>query len=180
MSVPRPVETERLRLRFLEETDARPFMEIHQDPEVIRNVLLGTPGDITLAWRNVAMMIGHWQLRGYGYWTVVEKASEDVIGRVGLWSPEGWPGVELGWVIRRSRWGHGFATEAARAALDWAWRATAVERVISMIQPDNVRSIRVAEKIGARFERAHEIMDREVLVYAVQRDPPASTGGRHV
>ena len=180
MRVPAPVETERLRLRFLEESDARPFMEIHQDPEVIRNVLLGTPGDITLAWRNVAMMIGHWHLRGYGYWTVVEKASSEVIGRVGLWNPEAWPGIELGWVIRRSRWGHGFATEAARAALDWAWQRTPVDRIISMIQPDNVRSIRVAEKIGERFERSHLLMDREVLVYSVERPAGARTGGNHV
>src|SRR5712672_3008925 len=61
------VETPRLRLRPMQESDAEPFLEIHQDPEVIKYVLLGAPpGGIAMAWRNIAMMIGHWQLRGYG------------------------------------------------------------------------------------------------------------------
>ena len=68
-------------------------MAIHEDPEVVQHVVFGAPpGGITVAWRNVAMMVGHWHLRGYGQWTVVEKGSGEVIGRVGLWNPEGWPG----------------------------------------------------------------------------------------
>jgi RimJ/RimL family protein N-acetyltransferase len=145
-------------------------MEIHQDPEVIKNVLLtAPPGGITVAWRNIAMMIGHWHLRGYGQWTVVEKTSGQVIGRVGLWNPEGWPGIELGWIIRRSRWGHGFATEAAQAALEWAWNNVEADHIISIIQPDSLASIHVAEKIGERFERADTLNGVDVHVYGVRR-----------
>lgn len=163
-------ETPRLRLRLPEASDAQPLLEIHQDPEVIKYVLLGAPlGGITVAWRNIATMIGHWHLRAYGQWTVVEKASGDVIGRVGLWNPEGWPGIELGWIIRRSRWGNGFATEAARAALEWAWEKVDTDHIISIIQPDNLPSIRVAEKIGERFERTDTMNDRAVHIYGIRR-----------
>lgn len=155
-------------------------MEIHQDPAVIKYVLHGTSsGGITLAWRMVAMMIGHWHLRGYGQWAVVEKANAQVIGRVGLWNPEGWPGIELGWVIRRTRWGNGFATEAALAALQWAWENVATDHIISIIQPGNVASIHVAEKIGEHFECADVMDGTNVHVYGIQRDPNAggiSTG----
>jgi RimJ/RimL family protein N-acetyltransferase len=165
------VETSRLRLRPLQASDAEPFMEIHQDPEVIKYVLLGAaPGGITVAWRNIAMMIGHWHLRGYGPWAVSEKSSGQVIGRVGLWNPEGWPGIELGWIIRRSHWDHGFATEASRAALEWAWENVDTDHIISVIQPGNVRSIRVAEKIGERFERADVLNEVNVHIYGVLRN----------
>jgi RimJ/RimL family protein N-acetyltransferase len=149
------VDTERLVLRLPEEGDARPLLAIHQDPDVAR--LLQVPvqiGEITMAWRNVAMMRGHWHFRGFGQWTVVEKATGDVVGRVGLWHPEGWPGIELGWLIRRDRWGNGLATEAAASALEWGWRHVATDHIISLIQPENTPSIRVAEKIGERFEES--------------------------
>jgi RimJ/RimL family protein N-acetyltransferase len=164
------VDTLRLRLRLPEASDALALMEIHQDPEVIKSIMLtAPPGGITVAWRNIAMMIGHWHLRGYGQWTVVEKASSQVIGRVGLWNPEGWPGIELGWIIRRSRWGHGFATEAAEAALLWAWDHVDTDHIISIIQPESRSSVRVAEKIGERFERADTLNGATVHIYGSHR-----------
>ena len=166
------IETPRLVLRLPEASDAQSFLDIHQDPEVLKYVTVtGTPGGITVAWRNVAMIVGHWHLRGYGQWAVVEKASGQVIGRVGLFNPEGWPGVELTWVIARSRWGCGFATESACAALQWAWGAVETDRIVSMIRPDNARSIRVAEKLGETFERTDEMNGEAIHVYAIHRPP---------
>ena len=136
----------------------------------MKYVLFGTaPAGITGAWRSVAMMVGHWQLRGYGQWTVVERATGQVVGRVGLWYPEGWPGVELGWIIRRERWGQGFATEAARAALDWTWQHVDADHVISIIQPDNHRSLRVAEKIGETREGTEMVNGVESVVFGIRR-----------
>jgi len=164
------IETARLVLRLPEAADARPFLEIHQDPDVMKYLTLSAPpGGISTAWRNVAMMLGHWQLRSYGQWAAVEKSTGEVVGRVGLFNPEGWPGIELTWVIRRSRWSFGLATEAARAALDWTWDHVETDRVISIIRPDNARSIRVAEKIGERFDRADVLNGEQVHVYAAQR-----------
>src|SRR5262245_16670424 len=115
-----PIETSRLLLRLPETADARALMEIIWDAEVVelkQVTLTEPPGGIETAERNVALTLRHWQSHGYGQWTVVEKATGHVIGLVGLQNPEGWLGVELAWVIHRSRWGNGFATEAARAAL---------------------------------------------------------------
>ena len=100
---------------------------------------------------------------------VVEKANAQVIGRVGLWNPEGWPGLELGWIIRRTRWGHGFATEAASAALQWTWENVRTDHIISIMPPDNVASIRVAEKIGERFERKDVMNGANVHIYGIHR-----------
>ena len=164
------IETPRLKLRLPEMQDAGPMLEIHQDPAVVKYVLLGNAqGGLTAAWRSVAMMVGHWHLRGYGQWTVVDRANDTVVGRVGLWYPEGWPGVELGWIIRRERWGEGLATEAADAALDWAWDHVDADHIISIIQPDNVRSIRVAEKIGESFERSELVTGVPSSVYGIYR-----------
>jgi RimJ/RimL family protein N-acetyltransferase len=142
------VETPRLVLRPFDAADAQPMLEIHADPEVAKYLVGGpTPvgvDGLTVAWRNVAMMIGHWHLRGYGAWAVAEKESGSVIGRVGFWHPAGCHDIELGWVIRRSHWRRGFATEAAAAALVWGWDNIPVDRIVSMIQPDNAASLRVA------------------------------------
>jgi RimJ/RimL family protein N-acetyltransferase len=163
-------ETARLLLRPPTGTDLDAFIQIHSDPEVVQYLTLqGDPGRAG-AWRMLALLVGHWQLRGYGQWTVIEKASGHTVGRVGLWNPDGWPGIEVGWVIRRSHWNRGYATEAAREAVAYAFDAVGADHVISLIAPDNHRSIRIAEKIGERFERAMAQDGREVHVYGVARE----------
>jgi RimJ/RimL family protein N-acetyltransferase len=170
-----PVETDRLLLRLPEPADAHAFLEIHQDPEVIELkhvTLTEPPGGIDFALRNVERMLRHWERCGYGQWAVVEKATGQVIGCVGFFHPEGWPGIDLNWIIHRSRWGNGFATEASRAALEWAWKTEKIDHVISLVAPSNLRSIRVATKVGERFERADvdPINGEAVHVYGVHRE----------
>jgi RimJ/RimL family protein N-acetyltransferase len=164
------LETPRLVLRPPVDADAAPLMEIHQNPDVMKYVLIGNPAaGILAAWRSIALMVGHWHLRGYGQWTVIDRADGHVIGRVGLWNPEGWPGLELGWVIRRERWGQGLATEAASTALQWTWDHVETDHVISLIQAGNERSIRVAEKLGERYERTEIVSGSPLQVYGVHR-----------
>ena len=161
------LHTDRLLLRPPTLSDVEPMFEIHQDPDVMRFV--GKSGDISVAWRNVAMMIGHWQMLGYGMWIIENRADGQVIGRAGLWNEAGGPGLELGWLIRRSAWGRGFATEASRAALDWAWRHLDTDRIISVIHAENAQSIRIAEMLGQRFEKREVTKDQEVLTYGIDR-----------
>jgi RimJ/RimL family protein N-acetyltransferase len=163
------IETTRLILRPPEASDVTAMMVIHQDPEVIRYLGSGVPGDIAVAWRNVAMMIGHWHMRGYGPWIVVAKDGGEILGRAGLWNAEGGPGVELGWMIRRSAWGHGFATEASRGALDWAWQHVETDHIISVIRADNLRSIRIAEKLGEHLECTTVIDGVTVHTFGIHR-----------
>jgi RimJ/RimL family protein N-acetyltransferase len=152
------VETARLLLRMPVLADAEVLMSVIWDPDVVAQkqvTLTEPPGGLDLALKNTADMLRQWELRGYGQWCIVEKATGDVIGVVGFYHPQKpWPGVDLGWLLDRSRWGQGYATEAAGAALDWIWANTHVDRVISLIAPDDTRSMRVATKIGQRFERA--------------------------
>jgi RimJ/RimL family protein N-acetyltransferase len=172
-----PVETPRLWLRRPELADAEPFMEILWDAEVVENkqvTLTEAPGDLEQARRRTASLIGHWESRGYGLWTVVEKSSGQVIGTVGLQNWPGWPGVELAWVLHRSRWGQGLASEAACAALAWAWANTTLDRVISLINADDLRSMRVATKVGEQFERADRdpINGEAIHIYGIDRPDP--------
>jgi RimJ/RimL family protein N-acetyltransferase len=170
-----PVETARLQLRVPELGDAEALMGILWDPEVVERkqvTLVEPPGGLELALKNTKDMRGQWELRGYGQWSVVEKATGQLIGVVGVYHPQKpWPGPDLGWAIHRDRWGRGLATEAAAAALGWMWDRTPVDRVISLIAPDDRRSIRIAVKIGQRFERAgaDPVHGEPVHVYAIDR-----------
>jgi RimJ/RimL family protein N-acetyltransferase len=169
------IETTRLVLRVPQLEDARDLMHVLWDPEVVERkqvTLHEPPGDLELALKNTNDMLRQWELRGYGQWSVVEKATARVIGCVGFYHPQRqWPGVDLGWAIQRSRWGHGFATEATTGALRWLWQNTQVDRVVSLIGPDDQRSIRVATKIGERFDRADvdPVNGEPVHVYAISR-----------
>ena len=169
-----PLETPRLLLRLPELSDVEPFMAIFWDPEVVEKkqvTLTESPGDVDVARRQTAAFLDQWKQRGYGMWTVVEKATGEVIGCVGLQMWKGWPGVELAWVIHRSRWNRGFATEAGRAALQWAWDSTEIDHVISLINADDLRSMRVATKIGEQFERpdVDPLNGEKVHVYGIER-----------
>ena len=143
-------------MRPPEVADARALMEIHQDPEVLARglvTLTSPPGGIEVALRNIDRINRHWTLHGYGQWSVLEKNTGEVIGCVGFFHRDGSSEIELGWIIRRSRWGNGFASEAARGAIDWAWRMCATDHIISLIRRDDALSRRVAEKAGQRFEQ---------------------------
>lgn len=169
------VETARLLLRVPQLADAAALMGILWDPEVVEQrqvTLREPPGGLELALKNVNAMLGQWERRGYGQWSVVEKATGQVIGCVGYYHPQRpWPGVDLGWAVERSRWGRGFATEAATVALGWLWQSTPIDRVVSLIAPGDLRSIRIATKIGERFERADvdPVHGEPVHVYTAAR-----------
>jgi RimJ/RimL family protein N-acetyltransferase len=142
------LRTERLLLRGWRESDLDAWAAIAADVEVMRWV--GEPAGMSRedAWRHIAYLVGHWELRGFGLWAVEERDGGELVGRIGLYRPEGWPGLELGWTVTRSRWGRGYATEAGRAAVDWAREELGADHLISLIADDNPRSQRVAEKLG--------------------------------
>jgi RimJ/RimL family protein N-acetyltransferase len=160
------LETDRLLLRMFQDSDLNAYAAMSADPEVMR-FLGGKVLNRNDAWRSMAQVCGHWQLRGYGMWAVVEKASSEMVGRVGCLNPEGWPGFEIGWTLRREFWGRGYATESARAAFDWAFDELRVPHIISLIAPSNVRSIRVAERLGEVLEGKTRVLDWDVLIYGV-------------
>lgn len=177
MDLPIPtVRTPRLVLRPLEERDVDPLFTILQDPDVVRFI-----GDRQVptrdeVWRAVAAWLGHWVLRGYGQWAVDEAASGRLIGRIGIINPPDWPGPEVGYLLGKEFWGRGYATEGARAAMDWGFQNRGFDELISLIDPGNSASVGVASKLGETLQRGIELRGHRVLVYGISRE--AWTAGR--
>jgi RimJ/RimL family protein N-acetyltransferase len=163
------LRTERLLMRGFTQHDFEPFATIVSDPEVVRYLDDGAPISREDCWRGMALFMGHWSLRGYGWWGVEDRRTGAFLGRIGLYYPEGWPCIEIGWLLRRDVWGAGLATEGAIAALDFAFDVVGARHVISLIDPRNTRSIRVAEKIGEQYESEMVQKDKAVLVYGTRR-----------
>ena len=164
------LKTERLVLRMLREEDFEQYAAMLADAEVSRYLGDGRPLSRADAWRQMAMILGHWQLKGYGMWALEEASTERLAGRIGFFNPEGWPGFELGWTLAREFWGRGYATEGARRALRYGFTELGRERVISLIRPDNLASVRVAERLGERLEGSTQLFSSEALVYGITRE----------
>src|SRR4051812_6316886 len=92
------LETERLRFRMLRDTDFPVYEKWCANIDLMRYTS-GRVLERIEAWRNMAYLIGHWSLRGYGYYAVEEKSTGRLAGRVGYTNSEGWPGFELGWMM---------------------------------------------------------------------------------
>src|SRR5258706_15632264 len=164
------LQTERLILRMFREEDFEQHALICADPEVTLYLGEGRPLSRLEAWRSMATILGHWQLRGYGPWAVEERATGNFIGRIGFFYPEGWPDFELGWVLGRDSWGKGYASEGARRALDYAFTEMGRDHVISLIHPENTASIKVAERLGEKVEGQTELFGHDVLIYGISRE----------
>ena len=163
------LETERLKLRAFRNSDLDAYAPICADPEVMKYLGTGVTLNRGEAWRAMAGILGHWQLLGYGMFAIELKATGELMGRAGFLDPPGWPGFELGWVLGRPFWGHGYAVEAATACRDYAFRELGRDRLISLIRPDNQRSIRVAEKIGETYARDVELLGSVARVYELTK-----------
>jgi RimJ/RimL family protein N-acetyltransferase len=144
------LETERLLLRGFGDADLDGWAAICADPEVMR--WIGEPRGMSRerAWRDIAYMAGHWELRGFGQWAVLERDGGGLVGRTGLILPEGWPGIEVGWMMGREVLG--------------------LDHVISLIEDHNAASRRVAEKLGMRAKGRTRILDGTIPVHVFGKD----------
>ena len=166
------LQTERLILREWRADDFEAVAQFYADAEVMK--FLGGVMERPDAWRALAGSIGHWGLRGYGTWAVERKSDGALVGRVGLIHPEGWPQVEVGWTLGRPFWGQGYASEAAAAALDYAFLTQPVDRMISCIDPENTPSQAVAARIGETKGELRTLRsggkDFDVDIWSIARD----------
>lgn len=113
-----------------------------------------------MSWRYFAGVIGHWALRGFGFWAVEEKDSKRLIGGVGLWYPEGWPEPELAYWLMPQAQGKGYATEAGLKVIEVAFDVMRLETLVSYMNPENNASIRVAERLGGTYEGTIDFLER--------------------
>ena len=145
------IETERLILRDWTEDDVEVVREILTDREAA-NFICG----VAPSWhpfRAVCTFIGHWQLRGFGFFAVERKEEGDCIGWSGMWRPDGWPDNEIGYSLVKRVWGKGYATEAVEASLRFAYEAVGWKTAISLIDNKNTASQNVARKMHAILEK---------------------------
>ena len=114
------LRTERLLMRGFRDEDYERWAEISADPRSAPGSASPTGLTPHEAWLDMAMLSGHWELRGFGHWALEELETGELVGRAGLYYPPDWPGIEVGWTVAREHWGKGYAPEAARAACAWA------------------------------------------------------------
>jgi RimJ/RimL family protein N-acetyltransferase len=167
MEIP-SLTTERLLLRGFRAEDFEAYAALNGDPVVMRYI--DAVQDRAAAFRSFCAAIGHWTARGYGPWAIEERETGRFVGRAGLLRWEDWPALEVGYTLHPSVWGKGYATEAARRALRYAHEIVNARGVISLIQPGNAASIRVAERLGAKFDREAKVHGHHVRIY-VHPDP---------
>lgn len=144
------VETERLRLRPFRDDDLDRYLAIHRTAEVRAALHIDESFGREDAWNQMAAWLGQWALRGSGQWAVELKATGELIGRAGTHRPErpDWPGLECGWTLDPAHWGHGYATEAGRATVEWAFATHSDDHLYSVILPTNAPSEAVARRLG--------------------------------
>jgi RimJ/RimL family protein N-acetyltransferase len=161
------IETERLSLRRVTVDDLEELVAIHTEPDIQRFV---GGLDLAEAARWLVRDDQSWDERGYGRVAITERRTGRLLGRTGLGCFPEFSDPELGWTIRRDAWGNGYATEAARAAAVWAFQALEIDRLISLIDPSNARSIRLARRLGMTAAAETVTDGKEVVVYWTNRE----------
>ena len=145
------LETERLILRPPQPEDFEPMCAMMADEETTR--FIGGVMAPSVVWRSLCALAGASTIRGYSMFSVIEKSSGAWIGRLGPWQPEGWPGTEIAYGLSRTAHGKGYALEGVSAAIDYAVDILGWTEVIHCIDQKNAASLRLAEKLGARWLR---------------------------
>jgi RimJ/RimL family protein N-acetyltransferase len=170
------IETARLKLRQWRSADMAPYTAMLADPGTARFITVdGKPVvDEMTGWRHAIVMAGHWALHGAGMFVVEEKSSGKFAGRVGPWFPPAWPGFEVGWGIAPEFRGKGYAVEAARASIDWAFATFETDEIIHCIDLTNKPSQAVAQRLGARRDREVDLFGQPAEVWVTSRRPRAS------
>jgi RimJ/RimL family protein N-acetyltransferase len=170
MSLDIPVlETRRLVLRGPRPQDYPNFKATFSS---YRARFMGGPLNAYEAWMLYAAEIGHWDIRGYGMWMIHDRETDRTLGMAGGWFPAKWPERELAWFIWPEVAGHGFALEATNAARRYFYETLNWDGAVSYIDPKNLDSIRLAERLGARRDREADTIDGHDVVY---RHPSPAT-----
>ncbi len=170
LDIPR-ITTDRLILRGPEERDFEAFAAFGASE---RSRHVGGPYPRYRSWVSFLGAFGHWALRGFGMWMLECRATGATAGRIGMIFNDGWPEPELGWHIYDGFEGRGLAYEGARAARAHAACHQGLDRVISCIDPANIRSQALAQRLGATVERDAVLIEWPVQIW---RHPSAADPG---
>ncbi|MEX0308904.1 MAG: GNAT family N-acetyltransferase [Tateyamaria sp.] len=155
------LETGRLILRGPQPEDYPDFKATFAS---YRSRFMGGPLNPYEAWMLYAAEIGHWDIRGFGMWMIHDKDTDDTYGMAGGWQPAGWPEREIAWIIWPDKAGKGYALEATHAVRAHYY-ANGWDGAVSYIDPMNLDSIRLAERLGAVKDKSAQTIDGSDAVY---------------
>jgi len=164
------IETDRFTLRGFVPGDLDRLAEILGDPEVMRYMPGSRPWSREMAGKELGSIIEHWDRHPYGRWAVVDRRDGVMLGWCGLaYLPE-LDETEVAYLLDRSYWNRGYATEAALISLRFGFEEAGLERIIALAFPENAASIRVMEKIGMTYEKTTHIWRLDLMQYEITRD----------
>jgi RimJ/RimL family protein N-acetyltransferase len=126
--------------------------------------MVGGPTDDWQAWRGFTAALGHWMLKGYGFWTIARKSDNAPMGKTGFINHPSWDEPELGWHLYEEFIGQNYAFEATTAARAYGPQF-GLDGVISYIDPANERSLRLAKRLGATLERLGNVLGKPCMIY---------------
>lgn len=166
------LETERLVLRLLTMEDTDALFPMYSDPEIRQYFPEGV-----LTYEETKEEVDYfvhrcYQKHGFGLWATVDKATGDVIGRCGLlsWMIDDKEEIEVAYLLAKEYWGRGLATEAARGIVQYAYEHLNISRLICLVDPENIASQNVAQKIGMTLEKDGDVGDGlRTFVYSMSR-----------
>ncbi len=156
------LETHRLVLRGPQPEDYPDFKATFSS---YRSRFMGGPLNAYEAWMLYAAEIGHWEIRGFGMWMIHDRETDETYGMAGGWQPAKWPEREIAWIIWPDKAGHGYALEATHAVRNFLYTQRGWESAVSYIDPKNLDSIRLAERLGAQKEADAPSIDGSDAVY---------------
>lgn len=162
--IPESLSTQRLEMK---KVTIEHWPELHQYYSDVEGTRYTTGRALTEgeSWRLVATLIGHWEIHGYGPYTLLEKETAKVLGVVGLWYPGDWPEPEIKWALLSRYTGQGYASEAVREVQAMAHQYLPELKLISLIFEKNLPSRQLAVAVGASFERTMMFRDKQAMVY---------------
>jgi ribosomal-protein-alanine N-acetyltransferase len=169
----REIETNRLLLRHFTPNDIEELYQIYSNPELFKYMVNEISSDKFLLWKQTIAIINsimlNWQKYHFGVWAIVDKKHQNLIGHCGFKFLENTTEVQIGYLLKKSYWGKGLATEAASAALKYGFEIAHLEKVVAVAKPDNIASRRVMEKLGMNYEKDAYFYKNHVVYYSMTR-----------
>jgi ribosomal-protein-alanine N-acetyltransferase len=162
------IETPRLHFRRFTPDDLYALAVLRSDPDVMKHIGPRRPESIEEVQAALSKILAHWAQHGFGRWVLLSKPNKSVIGMCGLSYLDDTGEVEIGYGLAKEYWGIGLASEAATAVMNYGFEQLRLDRIVAVVWPENIASIRVLEKLGMRKEA--KLYNGVVLYYTLSRE----------